>query len=261
MAKRFTDSEKWKKPFIRSMKAPYKLLWLYILDECDHAGIWQVDLEVAQIKIGEKLTLDLALQYLGAKILQIEGGEKWFIYDFIDFQYGALNPDNRAHNSVINILNKYQIDYKNKPLISPLQGAMDKDKDKDMVKDMDKDKEEAKKSKLKEHPFSDSEFFVFEEFEKQFKGTDYEVADLRLYYEKVKNWSTSKKIQLRTDWIATARNFMLSDLTENKLILKNGNKQQTSSGKSKAQEQFERITEQLRREQQDKFGNNNSGAV
>jgi len=143
MAKRFTDSEKWKKPFIRNMKAPYKLLWLYILDECDHAGIWQVDLEVAQIKIGERLSLDLALQYLGSKILQIDGGEKWFIYDFIEFQYGALNPDNRAHNSVINLLNKYQIDYKNKPLTSPLQGAMDKDKDKD--KDKEKEKAELKK--------------------------------------------------------------------------------------------------------------------
>jgi len=257
MAKRFTDSEKWKKPFIRNMKAPYKLLWLYILDECDHAGIWQIDLEVAQIKIGERLSLDLALQYLGPKILQIEGGEKWFIYDFIEFQYGALNPDNRAHNSVINLLNKYQIDYKNKPLISPLQGAMDKDKDKDkdMVKDKDK---EIKKEKL--HLFSESEFCNFDLFEIQFANTDYEQADLRYYYESVKNWSASKG-EKRIDWVATARNFMLKDVQQNKLILKNGNKQQTSSGKSKAQEQFERINDQLRREQQDKFNNNNSGAM
>lgn len=124
----------------------------------------------------------------------------------------------------------------------------------------DKDKRVIEKSENKPHLFSDSKFFVFEEFEKQFEGTDYEVADLRFYYENVKNWSAgggNKKL----DWIATARNFMLKDRQENKLILKNGNKQQTSSGKSKAQEQFERITEQLRREQQDKFGNNNSGAV
>ena len=124
----------------------------------------------------------------------------------------------------------------------------------------DKDKRVIEKTLDKSHPFSDSEFFVFEEFEKQFKGTDYEVADLRFYYENVKNWSAgvgNKKL----DWIATARNFMLKDRQENKLILKNGNKQQSSTGKSKAQEQFERITEQLRREQQDKFGNNNSGAV
>jgi hypothetical protein len=139
MAKRFTDTEKWKKPFIRTMKAPYKLLWLYILDECDHAGIWQVDPEVAQLKIGEKIKLSEALNSLSSKIIVFAGGEKWFIPDFIDFQYGKLNPENRAHNSVIQILMKYNLldgDYK--PLTSPLQGAMDKDMD--MDKDKDKDK-------------------------------------------------------------------------------------------------------------------------
>jgi len=129
MAKRFTDSTKWNKPFIRAMKAPYKLLWLYILDECDHAGIWQVDFEVAQVKIGEKLNIDIALQQLSGKIYPFDNGEKWFIPDFIDFQYGVLNPENRAHNSVIMLLNKYNLSLHIKPLTSPLQGAMDKDKD------------------------------------------------------------------------------------------------------------------------------------
>lgn len=137
MAKRFTDSTKWSKPFIRSMKAPYKLLWLYILDECDHAGIWQVDFDVAQVKIGERLNLETALEQLKGKIYPFADGEKWFIPDFIDFQYGVLNPENRAHNSVIQLLNKYNLSLENKPLTSPLQGAMDidKDKDKDMVKE------------------------------------------------------------------------------------------------------------------------------
>lgn len=138
MAKRFTDTDKWKKPFLRSMKAPYKLLWIYLLDECNHAGIWQVDFEVAQIKIGEKLNREIALNFFKDRILEFDGGAKWFIFDFIEFQYGDLNPVNRAHNSVIQLLNKYNIDWKIKPLISPLQGAKDKDMDKDMVMDKDK---------------------------------------------------------------------------------------------------------------------------
>lgn len=136
MAKRFTDTEKWKKPFLRSMKAPYKLLWIYILDECNHAGIWQVDFDVAEIKIGEKLSKEKATEVFRNRILELDGGDKWFIYDFIEFQYGDLNPLNRAHNSVLSLLNKYNIDWRNKPLISPLQGAMDKEMDKEM--DMDK---------------------------------------------------------------------------------------------------------------------------
>jgi len=147
MAKRFTDTEKWKKPFLRSMKAPYKLLWLYILDECDHAGVWQVDFEVAQIKIGEKIKVDDAENYLEGRYISFDRGEKWFIPDFIDFQYGKLNPENRAHNSVIQILSKHSlIDLDFKPLTSPLQGAKDKDmdKEKELVKEMDKDKDRVK---------------------------------------------------------------------------------------------------------------------
>lgn len=138
MAKRFTDTEKWKKPFIRSMKAPYKLLWLYILDECDHAGIWQVDFEVAQIKIGERLNIETAREFFSGKIFEFEGGEKWYIPDFIEFQYGELNEQNRAHNSVIRILEKYNLK-EIKPLTSPLHGANDKDKEKE--KELDKEKE------------------------------------------------------------------------------------------------------------------------
>lgn len=127
------------------MKAPYKLLWLFILDECDHAGIWQVDMEVAQIKIGEKLNIESALESFMGKIVPFCDGEKWLIIDFIDFQYGKLNPQNRVHESVINLLSKYDLlDSENniiKPLTNPLQRVKDKDKDKDMDKDMDKAKD------------------------------------------------------------------------------------------------------------------------
>lgn len=139
MAKRFSDTDKWKKPFIRSLQAPYKLFWLYILDDCDHAGIWQVDIEIANIKLGEKLCIETALKQFGSKITVFDNGEKWFIKDFIDFQYGELNPKNRVHESVLNILNKYKLLDEIKPLTSPLQGAMDKDKDKykDKIKEID----------------------------------------------------------------------------------------------------------------------------
>ncbi|MCK5022765.1 MAG: hypothetical protein KAS04_01195 [Candidatus Aenigmarchaeota archaeon] len=134
MAKRFTDTEKWKKPFIRSLQAPYKLLFLYILDECNHAGIWQVELDIASLRIGESLEIDLAKDQLKDHIIEINSGEKWFIPDFIEFQYGQLNPENRAHNSVIIILSKHKLLNKNKHLKSPLQGCKDKDMDKDMDK-------------------------------------------------------------------------------------------------------------------------------
>lgn len=140
MAKRLSDTDKWKKPFLRCMEAPYKLLWLYILDECDHAGIWQVDFEVAQLKIGEQLNIETALRFFDGRVKVLD--DKWFIPDFIDFQYGDLNPVNRVHNSVMTILKRYNLldeNNKIKPLTSPLQGAKDKDKDMDKDKEQDKD--------------------------------------------------------------------------------------------------------------------------
>jgi hypothetical protein len=150
MAKRFTDTEKWKKPFIRGLQGAYKLLWLYICDDCDHAGIWQVDLDVAQIRIGEKINIEEAIKSFGDKIVIFDKGNKWFIPSFIEFQYpSGLNPENRAHNSTIILLEKYKlIDNKNKPLRSSLEGAMDMDKDMVMVKDKEQAKE--KKPNLEE---------------------------------------------------------------------------------------------------------------
>ncbi len=134
MAKRFTDTSKWKKQFIKRLSVEAKLFWIYICDDCDHAGIWEVDFEVAKLRLGILSTESQILDELKENIQVFDGGTKWFIPNFIEFQYGELKEENRVHSSVISILKKYNI----KPLISPLQGVKDKDKDKDMDKDKDK---------------------------------------------------------------------------------------------------------------------------
>jgi len=142
MPKRFTDSEKWKSKFIRSLDTPYKLLWLYICDDCDYAGIWRVEIDIAAIRTGEELDPDRAKEQLKKHIIEIDGGEKWFIPSFLIFQYGELNPDNRVHRSVIDRLKKYKLFEKYKGLIRSLQGAKEKDKDKE------KEEEILKRAKL-----------------------------------------------------------------------------------------------------------------
>ena len=92
---------------------------------------------------------------------------------------------------------------------------------------------------FRSHLFSESPFFEFQKFESAFTGTDYEVADLRIYYESVKNWSESEGAK-KLDWVATARNFMLRDLKENKLIYKNGQKQQQNDVKAQRDEALQR---------------------
>ena len=59
-------------------------------------------------------------------------------------------------------------------------------------------------------------YFSLKDFCKEIlKDTQYMNFDLRFYYEKVKSWALSTGA-VRTDWIATARKFMLDDLQNGK---------------------------------------------
>lgn len=138
MAKRFTDTEKWKKPFVRGLQTPYKMLWMFMLDECDHAGIFIPDWDIIEIYLGHRFERENVLETFGSNVIDLENGY-WFIPDFITFQYGQLNKKNRVHASVINRLNQFDIDIDIKPLRSPLEGLKDKYMEKE--KDLDKDKE------------------------------------------------------------------------------------------------------------------------
>ncbi len=42
MAKRFIETGMFEKPLISSLEGPYKLLFVYYLTKCDHAGFFDV---------------------------------------------------------------------------------------------------------------------------------------------------------------------------------------------------------------------------
>ncbi len=131
MANRFTDSRKWDDPWFRKLPCKYKAFFIFLIDKCDHAGIWKIDLESAEFHIGEKFNKNELLTMMNGRIIELK--DKWFIPKFINFQYqvssiAELNPDNRVHKSVIDLLKK---EGAYKGLKKPLQGDIDKDKDKD----------------------------------------------------------------------------------------------------------------------------------
>ena len=170
MAKRFTDTGKWKKKWIRELSPEMKLFWFYLLDNCDHAGIWEVDIELAAFQIEVELDESEILNTFNRKIVPFKSG-KWFVPKFIVYQYGELNKSNRAHNSVIKILTKYGL-YKGLNKVeqgsySTPEEAKDKDMDKELVKVKDK---EGKKEQLetiksnlsaysKKHPTLNIQFY------------------------------------------------------------------------------------------------------
>ena len=129
MANRFTDSRKWDDPWFRKMPCKYKAFWFFLLDKCNHAGIWKVDFESASFHIGEELIEAEVKNILVNRVYAYK--DKWFISKFIFFQYGVLSEANRVHMSVLNILEKEGL---SKVYQQTLLGR------KDMVKDKVKDK-------------------------------------------------------------------------------------------------------------------------
>jgi hypothetical protein len=151
MGKRFADTNKYKKPFIRSLPGAYKLLWDFLYLDCDHAGIWIVDFDVAQMYIGKDMPIsrETAVEHFNRdeiRIHEFDGGKKWFIIPFIEFQYGRLTEKNKALNSVVQILRKHGFIDENLKInilpSSPLQGAKEMVKDKELEMDMDFGKSE-----------------------------------------------------------------------------------------------------------------------
>lgn len=103
--KRFTETAKWADPWFRKLKPEIKLLWQWVLDNCDHAGVIEPDLELASFQIGFAYPID-SLQELGTRLMKIDG-EKFFVPKFIEFQYGNLSEDCKGHNPVFVSLNRH----------------------------------------------------------------------------------------------------------------------------------------------------------
>lgn len=108
MAKRFTATEKWDDPFFAELSMENKLIWLFLLDKCNHAGIWDVNKRLLEFSIGAKIDLDETLKTFGDRIEVLESG-KWFISKFVEFQYASLNEKSRTHQSVLAILKKERV--------------------------------------------------------------------------------------------------------------------------------------------------------
>lgn len=104
-----------------------KCVWMFLCDRCDHAGIWDVDLDALEFFVGTEISMDQIQDTFGSRVVLL-GQEKMLITAFVEFQYGDLNPENRVHKSV---LNRIKTLAPNKDLTSPLKGAKDKDKEKD----------------------------------------------------------------------------------------------------------------------------------
>lgn len=198
MAKRMTDTDKWKKRFIRELKPKHKLLWLYILDDCNHAGIWEIDLDVASIRVGEAVGYK-DLDVFGNKIIMFDNDEKCFIPDFIEFQYGELNPNSNVHKSVISLLSRYNLE----GYMKGTQTLPDTLQDKDIVIV----KEKAKSKRFVKPTLDEVANYIQER--KSFKIVD---AEKFFDFYSSNGWKVGKNAM--KDWKAAVRTWEKNSTTE-----------------------------------------------
>jgi hypothetical protein len=133
--KRFTDTGKWEDKWFRSLSPTAKLLWSWLLDHCDNAGVIDPDIMLATFQIGDTVKEDHFTE-LGDRIQTLPNGKRW-IPKFIRFQFGQLSPESRVHASVVKLLRFHNIQYPMDSLSIPYVKGIDTLKD----KDKDKDKE------------------------------------------------------------------------------------------------------------------------
>lgn len=123
MARRMTDTEKWKREWFRKCSPRQKSLWNLICDECDHAGFMPVDWEMICKKIGEPVS-EKDLAAFGGRIRMMSPSKLW-CPRFIEFQYNVglgpldarLNPydettrkGSRVHLGVVRTLVQNGVD-------------------------------------------------------------------------------------------------------------------------------------------------------
>jgi len=112
MAKRFTDTTKWNEDWFLELSNSYKLFWIYICDNCDHAGIFKPNKRIFELIVGEKMNVTDFLESCNldkVRVVELENG-RWYLTGFISFQYGGkLNVNNRVHKSILSVLTKNNI--------------------------------------------------------------------------------------------------------------------------------------------------------
>lgn len=152
MALRLQDSEEDKTAFVRSLKGPYRAFWFWLKRACNHAGVWEIDLDEARMRTGFfELDQADAEAFFSSKIVKLSCGEKWFLIDFAAEQLKTreLNFKNTYHRGVIKIfdqlgifeLNYYKLTEQKQIETKPLQSSLQATKDKEIDKDMFIDKE------------------------------------------------------------------------------------------------------------------------
>lgn len=113
MAKRFSETKIWEDEWYQSLPTKWKIVWKYLCDKCDEAGIWKPNFKLADFQINEKIKWAEATHWLNNGKIRVVITEKaWVLKDFVPFQYGeaVYASQHGFHKKIRSMLSRYPID-------------------------------------------------------------------------------------------------------------------------------------------------------
>lgn len=102
MAKRFTDTEKWRDEWWGSLSNDYRIIWLYLVDSCSIAGIWKKDFRGLNFNCNTNISEEDFTKVFGSRL--IDRGNFYFIPKFVRFQCPKGLKSNKP--AVVSIVNE-----------------------------------------------------------------------------------------------------------------------------------------------------------
>jgi hypothetical protein len=106
MAKRFIDTGIFDDDWFMDLSKDAKLLWIYLITKCDHAGIIKINEKLCKLQTDIR-DLPEIIKQLGNRLVTVSE-QLYFIPKFIEFQYpGFPNSKVRQQSSAVDILVKY----------------------------------------------------------------------------------------------------------------------------------------------------------
>lgn len=108
MAKRFIDTGIFTDKWFMSLTKDSKLFWIYLITNCNHAGIIEINEQLAKFQTGIK-SLETVIKELDKRLHRLEN-DYFFIPKFLEYQYNNFpNSGVRAQKSAIDILIKFKL--------------------------------------------------------------------------------------------------------------------------------------------------------
>lgn len=106
MAKRFISTELFDDDWFMELSVPAKLLWVYFITKCDHAGMIKYNQKLCKFQTGIN-SLDTVIKELSKRLVRVDQ-ELFFIPKFLIFQYPGF-PKSKApqQQGAIKLLERY----------------------------------------------------------------------------------------------------------------------------------------------------------